>query len=70
MSREEITQYFRDMRAEAKSIRKNIIRLGWSMRGACTLNDIAHMSHSDIDQLNELIDENMQLTKKSQLPFI
>jgi hypothetical protein len=70
MPKEQVTQFLKDMKAEARSIRKNIIRLGWHMRGACSLDDLAMMSASDIDQINEMIDENMELTKKSQLPFI
>ncbi len=55
---------------EAKAIKRNALRLGWHMRGSCTLQDIMTMSHGEIEMINSIIDDNMELTKKTQLPFI
>ena len=55
---------------EAKAIKKNALRLGWHMRGSCTLEDIMMMSQMEIDMINNIIEDNMEITKKTQLPFI
>ena len=57
------------MEKERMSIPINAIKLSWYMRGGVTYDDIMNMSHKEIDAINKLIDENMEITKKSKLPF-
>ncbi len=54
---------------EAMSIKYNAQRLAWYMRGGISYNDILNMSSDEIDNLNKIIDENLETTKKSRLPF-
>ncbi len=39
------------------------------MRGGIDYVDILNMSHMEIDNLNVIIDEHMETTKKTKLPF-
>jgi hypothetical protein len=39
------------------------------MRGGISYNDILNMSSDEIDNLNKIIDDNLDTTKKSRLPF-
>jgi hypothetical protein len=57
------------MEKDVKSIYKNSERLAWYMRGGINFTDIMNMSQSQIDSINEIIDDNMETTKKSKLPF-
>jgi hypothetical protein len=57
------------MEKDVKSIYKNGQRLSWYMRGGINFTDIMNMSQSQIDSINEIIDDNMETTKKSKLPF-
>lgn len=50
-------------------IKKNALQMAWYMRGGATYEDILNMSASEREQLNELIDNNLETTKKSGLPF-
>jgi hypothetical protein len=43
--------------------------MAWYMRGGATYEDILNMSTSEREQLKELIDSNLEVTKKSGLPF-
>lgn len=43
--------------------------LAWYMRGGATYEDILNMSATERDYLNELVDKNLEVTKKSGLPF-
>lgn len=54
---------------EAQSIKFNAQKLSWYMRGGATYNDILNMSSPEIDNLNKIIDENLDVTKKTKLPF-
>jgi hypothetical protein len=70
LDRSQAQKLMTDMANDIKTIKRNSIRLGWHMRGSCTLEDIMNMSQSEIDIVNEVINDNMELTKKTQLPFI
>ena len=43
--------------------------MAWYMRGGATYEDILNMSTTEREQLKELIDSNLEVTKKSGLPF-
>lgn len=51
------------------SIPYNAQKLAWFMRGGISFTDIMNMSHDEIQNINKIIDENMETTKKSKLPF-
>jgi hypothetical protein len=54
---------------EAMNIKFNAQRLAWYMRGGVDFTDIMNMSNEEIDNLNKIIDDNLETTKKSRLPF-
>jgi len=39
------------------------------MRGGATYEDILNMSTIEREQINKIIEEHMEVTKKSQLPY-
>lgn len=43
--------------------------MAWYMRGGVTYIDILNMSASEHKAINEIIENNLDITKKSQLPF-
>jgi hypothetical protein len=43
--------------------------MAWYMRGGASYEDVLNMSTSERKAINELIDEHMDVTKKTQLPF-
>jgi len=52
-----------------EQIRKNAMTLAWYMRGGATYEDVLNMSATERDYLNELVEKNLEVTKKSGLPF-
>lgn len=54
---------------EAIAIKYNAQRLAWYMRGGIQYNDILNMSIDEIDNLNKIVEENIETTKKTKLPF-
>jgi len=50
-------------------IKKNAMTLAWYMRGGVTYEDVLNMSATERDQLKSLVDHNLEITKKSGLPF-
>lgn len=54
---------------EAMGIKFNAQKLSWYMRGGIDFTDIMNMSAEEINNLNKIIDDNLETTKKSKLPF-
>jgi len=54
---------------EAMAIKFNAQRMAWYMRGGIEFNDIMNMSSEEIDNLNKIIDDNLETTKKTKIPF-
>lgn len=43
--------------------------MAWYMRGGASYMDILNMSYIERKSINDIIDSNLEITKKSQLPF-
>lgn len=43
--------------------------MSWYMRGGASYEDILNMSAFERKAINEIIENNLEVTKKSQLPF-
>jgi hypothetical protein len=43
--------------------------MAWYMRGGASYEDILNMSIEERKAINDIIDSNLETTKKSQLPF-
>jgi hypothetical protein len=65
----EITQLTDDMVKEKMKILCNAHNLVWHFRGGIGYSDIMNMSREEIDNLNKIIDEHMEITKKTKIPF-
>ena len=57
-----------DMDKEANEIRANCIKMSWAMRGGMSYEDVMNLSISERQMIGELIKENYETTKKSNLP--
>jgi hypothetical protein len=43
--------------------------LSWHMRGGASYEDVLNMSSEEREHINNLIEEHIDITKKSQLPY-
>lgn len=50
-------------------IKKNALRMSWHMRGGASYTDVLNMSSMERKSINEIIESNMEITKKNQIPF-
>ena len=57
------------MEEECTNIKKNALSMSWYMRGGVTYEDILNMSTTERDEIRNIIDSNLEVTKKSQIPF-
>jgi len=54
---------------DVKAIRKEAIKFSWYMRGGLTYDQAMALSHFERELISNLINENLETTKKSGLPF-
>lgn len=58
------------MEKEVDGIKQHALKLAWHMRGGATYDDILNMSTSERNSISKLIQDNMETTKKTNIPFI
>ena len=57
------------MDEDTKTIKKNALKFSWYMRGGVSYEDILNMSDDERNAIAKIVEENLETTKKSQLPF-
>lgn len=57
------------MAAEVRDIFRAGIQFSWYMRGGISFLDIMNMDHGQREMINDLVKDNLETTKKSQMPF-
>lgn len=69
LDHEGVKKLIEQMEKECENIKKTALTLSWYMRGGASYEDILNMSMFERAQINELIERNIETTKKTQLPF-
>ncbi len=57
------------MEKESNTIRQEALKLAWYMRGGITYEQILQLSFNERTYISDIIKENLDVTKKSGLPF-
>jgi hypothetical protein len=66
---EELDKLIKSYEDQVIEIKKNSLRMSWYMRGGASYEDILNMSVLERSSINEIIEANMEITKKNQIPF-
>ena len=71
MSDDEIKEYLVRLDKEVYKFKEELFRISWFMRGGVSVNDLMdRYSHEDLSILSEIIKENVENTKASQMPLL
>lgn len=57
------------MEKEVEAIKANALKMSWFMRGGIQYEDILNLSIQERESINKIIEENLDTTKKSNMPF-
>jgi hypothetical protein len=57
------------MESEITNIKEHAIRMAWHMRGGASYEDVLNMSSDERKAISKLIEDNLETTKKSGLPY-
>jgi len=66
---EEIEKIIEDMDKEVKSLKENMLRSVWYMRGGVTYTEIVNMSYDERVSINKIIEDNLETAKKTGRDF-
>ena len=69
MKPEQVEKLLNNLEKEAMTIKDNALRLSWYMRGGVTYEDILNMSPHERETISKIVEDNLETTKKSQMPF-
>ena len=57
------------MQNQQKELKSEILKLCWYMRGGVSVNEGFNLSYEERSLITDIIQDNMETTKKSGLPF-
>lgn len=69
MNRDQIIDLVETMEKQVKSLKHTALKIAWSMRGSISYEEAILMSHEDREITIKIINENMETTKKTGLPY-
>lgn len=69
MTMEEIHKEVKKLEDESKALKKELYKLAWFMRGSLTFEQAYLLDVADRGIISEIVQENLETTKESQLPF-
>ena len=69
LDNEEIRHLLEKYDADAKAFKKTLLKLCWYMRGGLSLEEVYNLSFEDRLLINKIVEENLETTEKTKLPF-
>lgn len=66
---EDIADLLNRQEQETKALKREIFKLAWFMRGGVTLDEMYSIGFEDREIIAKIIDDNLETTKESGLPF-
>lgn len=71
MNNSDIPEYVKSFENMQKDIKDEIFRISWYMRGGVNSQDLFHIyGYEDRQIMNQIIKENIETTKKTQMPIL
>jgi hypothetical protein len=58
-----------DYERQVRSIKQNILKMCWFMRGGVTYSELMEMSVQERNIIGKIVEENLETTKKSGMAF-
>jgi hypothetical protein len=69
LDNESIVEMINDFDKDSKALKKNILKICWHMRGGITYSEALEISFHEREIINGIIEENINTTKETGLPF-
>ena len=69
LTNEEIVSQLNRYEKESKALKNEALKMSWYMRGGLSYDDAMYLSQTEKELINDIIKENIEITKKSGLAF-
>lgn len=69
LSLDDIDKVVKELESETKALKHELYKMAWFMRGALSIEESFMLDHSDREIILKIIQDNMETTKETQLPF-
>tara|TARA_E500000318_G_scaffold35218_1_gene34447 strand:+ start:3045 stop:3263 length:219 start_codon:yes stop_codon:yes gene_type:complete len=69
LSDSEIIKYLKDMDADIKNLKHELLKICWFMRGGVTYQEALNMDVEERKIIGKIVKENLETTKKSGRDF-
>lgn len=69
MNNEDIVRELEKMDKESNSLKDDLIKIAWWMRGSISYDQAYNLTKKDRELVNALIKENLEASKKSGTPI-
>ena len=69
LDNESIARMLEEFEKDSKALRKNLLKMCWYMRGGITYDEAIMLSYEERKIINDIIEENLETTEKTKLPF-
>ena len=66
---DQIEKLVKDFEKDTKAIKDELFRLCWYMRGGITISESYMLSFEDREIIAKIIEDNLETTKKTNMPF-
>ena len=61
--------YIESLDRQSKALKQEALKMSWFMRGGLTYEEAMNLSPSERNAISDIINSNLETTKKSGLPF-
>jgi hypothetical protein len=64
-----VEEMINDFDRQVRALKDDALRMSWYMRGGISYEDAMFLSEHERKTIGEIIKENLETTKKSNMPF-
>lgn len=69
LTNDQIVSYLGGLDKEARAFKEEALKLSWFMRGGISYEDVMMLSQTEREIIGKIIEDNIEVTKKSGLNF-
>lgn len=66
---EQILEEVKTLEGQSKQFKAELTKMCWYMRGGLTLEEAYYLSPEDRELIADLVDDNLETTKRTGMPF-
>ena len=66
---EDVKKLVSQLEKEVETIRHDAMKMCWYMRGGISYTDIMNLSSLERNNISKIIEENLETTKNTKMPF-